>query len=254
MQSSLIRQIRILQVAVLALLAITTALCINLFHPLLPKQTFKVIDAGRVNIREKDGILKAALSNSAGFNEAYRAEHGGVAFSGLMFYNEEGQETGGLVYRGKAIPGGQDADVTLTFDQYRQDQNVYLHHEEFKDAQGLRVDDGLTINARPDWTKVKDEYSIYGQLEKLPPEKRDELQLKSAQAGEISLRRLFFGVQRGIKDNKPYDDTGVFIKNKWGRNAIKLYVDNDNRPHFEVFDSLGKSILYELRLSKSDSR
>jgi hypothetical protein len=171
-----------------------------------------------------------------------------------MFYNEEGQETGGLVYRGKAIPGGQDADVTLTFDQYRQDQNVYLHHEEFKDAQGLRIDDGLTINARPDWTKVKDEYSIYGQLEKLPPEKRDELQLKSAQAGEISLRRLFFGVQRGIKDNKPYDDTGVFIKNKWGRNAIKLYVDNDNRPHFEVFDSLGKSILYELRLSKSDSR
>lgn len=254
MESSLIRQIRILQVAVLVLLATTAALCVNLFHPLLAKQAFRVIDAGRINIREKDGRLKAALSNSAGFNEGYRAEHGGVAFSGLMFYNEEGQETGGLVYRGKAIQGGQDADVTLTFDQYRQDQNVYLHHEEHKDAQGLRIDDGLTINARPDWTKVKDEYSIYSRLEKLPPDERDELQLKSAQAGDISLRRLFFGVQRGIKDNKPYDDTGVFIKNKWGRNAIKLYVDTDNRPHFEVFDPLGKSILYELKLEKPDSR
>jgi len=95
MQSSLIRQIRILQVAVLVFSATTAALCINLFHPLLPQQTFNVIDAGRIDIREKNGILKAALSNSAGFNEAYRAEHGGVKFSGLMFYNEEGQETEG---------------------------------------------------------------------------------------------------------------------------------------------------------------
>ena len=48
-----------------------------------------------------------------------------------------------------------------------------------------------------------------------------------------------------------YDDTGVFIKNKWGRNAIKLYVDSDNKPHFEVYDPLGKSVLYELKMPKS---
>jgi ribosomal protein S18 acetylase RimI-like enzyme len=59
---------------------------------------------------------------------------------------------------------------------------------------------------------------------------------------------LFFGVRRGIKDSKSYDDAGVFIKNTWGRNAIKLYVDNDNKPHFEIYDSLGKTIVYELKL------
>ena len=97
MESRLIRQIRFLQAAILVLLTTTVALCINLFHPLLPKQTFKVIEVGRINIREKNGILKAALSNSAGFNQGYRAEHGGVRYSGLMFYNEEGEECGGLV-------------------------------------------------------------------------------------------------------------------------------------------------------------
>ena len=254
MELRLIRQIRFLQVIVLVLLAITGALCINLFHPLLPTQTFKVIDVGRINILEKSGVIKAALSNSAGFNEGYRATHGGVAFSGLMFYNEEGQETGGLVYRGKAIPGGQDADVTLTFDQFRQDQNVYLHHEEFKDAQDLRIEDGLSINSRPDWTQIKDEYALYAQLEQLPPDRREELQLKSLQAGKIATRRLFFGVQKGVKDKQPYDDTGVFIKNKWGRNAIKIYVDNNNKPHFEVYDPLGKMILYELKLPSSSSK
>jgi hypothetical protein len=167
-----------------------------------------------------------------------------------MFYNEEGQEEVGLVYSGKAAPCGQDADVTLTMDQYRQDQNAYLHHEEHRDAQNLRVEDGLSINARPDWTGVKEEYKIYGEIDQLSPEQRDDLRLKSLQAGKISSNRLFFGVKRGIKDTAPYDDTGIFIKNKWGRTAIKLYVDSDNKPHFEVYDPLGKSITYELKLPR----
>jgi hypothetical protein len=248
METKLLRQMRILQVCVLGLFLSTAFLGINCFHPLLGQQKFRVINAERINIREKDGTLKAALSNSAGFNEGYRGEHGGVTFSGLMFYNEEGEETGGLIYRGKAIPGGQDADVSLTMDQYRQDQNIYLHHDEYKDSHGLRIDDGLQVNARPDWTAVKQEYSIYGELQKLTPEQQDELRLKSLQAGKISTRRLFFGVRRGVKESGAYDDAGVFIKNKWGRDAIKLYVDNDNKPHFEVYDPLGKTVAYELKI------
>jgi hypothetical protein len=79
------------------------------------------------------------------------------------------------VYSGKAIPGGQDADVTLTMDQYRQGQNVYLHHEEHKDAKNLRIEDGLSINARPDWTDIKEEYKIYREMDKLSSEQRDQL-------------------------------------------------------------------------------
>lgn len=251
METKLLRQIRLLQICVVALVVSTAFLCINCFHPLLPQQKFKVIDAERINIREKSGILKAALSNSAGFNEGDRAKQGGARFSGLMFYNEEGEETGGLVYFGKTIPGGQDSDVTLTMDQFHQDQNVYLHHEEFKDTHGLRIEDGLSINTRPDWTNIKEEYATYAEMEKLSPEQRNDLQLKSLQAGKIMSGRLFFGVRRGIKDSKPYDDAGVFIKNKWGRTAIRLYVDSNNKPHFEVYDELGKSIVYELKVPQS---
>jgi hypothetical protein len=248
METKLLRQIRLLQACVVVLFVSTALLCINIFHPLLQKQRFRLIEAERINIRENSGVLRAALSNSAGFNEFQRAGRGGVTFSGLMFYNEEGQEEGGLVYSGKASPGGQDADVTLTMDQYQQDQNVYLHHEEHKDQRSVRIEDGLSINARPDWTGVKEEYKIYNEMGNLSSEQQDELRLKSLQAGKISSNRLFFGVKRGVKDNVPYDDTGIFIKNKWGRTAIKLYIDNDNKPHFEVYDPLGKSIAYELKL------
>jgi hypothetical protein len=167
-----------------------------------------------------------------------------------MFYNQEGDEEGGLVYSGKAIPGGQDADVTLTFDQYRQDQNIYLHHEEHKDARMRSIDDGLTIISRPDWSQVKEEYTLYAAMDKLSGEERDALRLKSLQEGKISTRRLFVGDRRGVKDNTPYDDAGIFIKNRWGRDSIKLYVDYDNKPHLEVYDQLGKSVVYELKLQK----
>jgi hypothetical protein len=252
METKLLLQIHLLQFCVLVLFLSTALLCVNCIHPLLSRQSLKVIEAERINIREKSGTFKAALSNSAGFNEGDRANQGEAPrLSGLMFYNEEGQETGGLVYLGKMTPGGQDSAVTLTMDQFRQDQNVYLHHVEHKDAQGLSIDDGLSSNTRPDWTNIKEEYRIYGEMEKLRVEQQDELKLKSLQAGRISTGRLFFGVKRGIKGSVPYDDAGVFIKNKWGRNAIKLYVDDNNEPHFEVYDSLGKSVVYELKVPRS---
>jgi hypothetical protein len=58
------------------------------------------------------------------------------------------------------------------------------------------------------------------------------------------------GDRRGVKGNVAYDDAGLFIKNRWGRDAIKLYVDYDNKPHLEVYDPLGKSVVYELKLQK----
>jgi hypothetical protein len=97
-------------------------------------------------------------------------------------------------------------------------------------VQSVRIEDGLSINARPDWTGVKEEYKIYGEMDNLSPQQRDELRLKSLQAGKISSNRIFFGVRRRVKDNSPFDDAGIFIKNKWGRNAIKLYADKDNKP------------------------
>ena len=53
-----------------------------------------------------------------------------------------------------------------------------------------------------------------------------------------------------MRDDLTYDDVGVFIKNRWGRDAIKLYVDYQNKPHLEVYDELGKSIVYELKIQK----
>jgi len=94
---------------------------------------------------------------------------------------------------------------------------------------------------------VQEEYAIYAAMEKLSGEERDALQLKALQEGKISTRRLFVGDRRGVKDGAAYDDAGI-TKNRWGRDGVKLYVDYDNKPHLEVYDQLGKSIVYDLKL------
>ena len=249
MEQAVRRQLRLLQITTLLLSVCTVLLAVNTFHPFLHSQRFKVIDAEQVNIREQDGTLKAVLSNAAGFNKGDRARDAPPRFSGLMFYNEEGAEEGGLIYQGRAIPGGQDADVSLTMDQYRQDQNVYLNHSEHKDANGRSVSDGLTINSRPDWTKAKQEYELYRQINALPESEQKEARLQALRRGDIGTKRLFYGVKSGISDGQPFDDAGLFIRNRLGRDAIRLYVDVDNKPHFEIFDELGNSKVYELKLS-----
>jgi hypothetical protein len=203
LESQLIRQIRVLQGCVVFLLLITALLCVNSFHPLLLTQHFRAIDAEQVNILERDGTLKAKLSDAAGFRHGERAGNGGSRFSGLMFYNEEGEETGGLVYQGKAIPGGQDSDVSLTMDQYRQDQNVYLNHTEHVDTKGRLISDGLQINSRPDWEKIGQEYGIYAQMDKLSSDQQEAFKRKALADGKISTRRLFIGVRRGDKKDVP---------------------------------------------------
>jgi hypothetical protein len=223
MEEGLRRQLRVLQVATALLSICVVLLTLNTFHPFSRLHRFGVIEAEQVNIREKDGTLKAVLSGSAGFNEGDRAKDAPPRFSGLMFYNEEGAEEGGL---------------------------VYLNHTEHKDAKGLSISDGLQINSRPDWTQVKQEYALYRQIDSLPESQQKDAQLEALRRGEIGTKRLFYGVKRGTANGQSFDDAGLFIKNRLGRDAIKLYVDVDNKPHFEVLDELGKTKVYELKLGR----
>lgn len=37
----------------------------------------------------------------------------------------------------------------------------------------------------------------------------------------------------------------------WGRTAVRLYLDNDNKPHFEVYNPFGKTLVHELKIPRS---
>lgn len=108
--------------------------------------TFDVIDAQRINIKEPDGTLRLAISNRTLFPGAIihnKEQPHPRPMAGMLFFNDEGTENGGLIYNGHLGKDGKPSSgMSLTFDRYQQDQQMQL----------LGVDEagqhyaGLTLN------------------------------------------------------------------------------------------------------------
>jgi hypothetical protein len=87
-------------------------------------QQFGEIDVRRINVREPDGTLRLVISNHARLpGVIVRGRENAPVdrpYAGLLFYNDEGTENGGLVFGGRRDANGNvvDAGVALSFDRY----------------------------------------------------------------------------------------------------------------------------------------
>jgi hypothetical protein len=79
-------------------------------------QRFDQIDVRRINVREPDGTLRMVMSNHARLpGVIVRGKENPPVdrpYAGMLFYNDEGTENGGLVF------GGHRNAVALSFDRY----------------------------------------------------------------------------------------------------------------------------------------
>jgi hypothetical protein len=80
-----------------------------------PRQRISELDVERLNIRESDGTLRMVISNHTRFPGSANRP-----YAGMVFYNNEGTENGGLVFGGRRDASGTivDAGVSLSFDKY----------------------------------------------------------------------------------------------------------------------------------------
>lgn len=91
---------------------------------------FEEISVERINIVERDGRVRLVLANSA--RQADAVMDGRVLVpgrnrpAGMIFFNDEGDEVGGLIFSGRRQDGRARATASLTFDQWKQDQTVAL--------------------------------------------------------------------------------------------------------------------------------
>src|SRR5215470_11969950 len=113
---------------------------------------FDQIEVQRVNVVEPDGTLRMVISNKAklpGVIVRGKEEHQeDRPYAGMLFYNNEGSENGGLVFGGHKNTKGEvvESGGSLSFDKYDAGQIVQLagvddHEDRFA---GLAVSDGAT--------------------------------------------------------------------------------------------------------------
>src|SRR5687768_8856401 len=125
------RDLRFLKAyAVISTLAFGTLL-IAAFRQQEQKQRFGEIDVERINIVEPDGKLRMVISNRPrSIGPIYKGKPFGYAGGtrpGIIFFNDEGTENGGLTMTGRKNPDGTYASsLHMSFDQFNQDQVVVL--------------------------------------------------------------------------------------------------------------------------------
>lgn len=91
---------------------------------------FDTINVHRINVREPDGTLRMVISNKARFpgliihGKEYAHPR---PRAGMLFFNDEGTEQGGLIFSGKKTgKHTYSSGLSLTFDRYEQDQQLQL--------------------------------------------------------------------------------------------------------------------------------
>src|SRR5215469_2718741 len=142
------------------------------------KNRFEEIDVERINIVEKDGKLKLVISNKDRFpdpiidGKSYPLRQGGKT-AGMIFYNDKGDECGGLSFSGQDKDGARRAGAGLLFDQFNQDQTIGITYGE---SDGRRAA-GLNVWDRPD-TPLAEMIERLQAIQKMPdgPEKTNALQ------------------------------------------------------------------------------
>ena len=136
------------------------------------KQVFKEIKAQQIRIVEPDGTVRMLLSNRKLFPGTSYTQNGKIIKeerpqAGMIFYNDEGAENGGLIFGGKKNAAGKvvNAGGSLSFDRYGGNQEVQLigvNDSEDRFA-GLNVSD-----SHPDTKKICRGFGQEG-TKKAPP-------------------------------------------------------------------------------------
>lgn len=121
-------------------------------------ERFQEITVHRINVIEPDGTLRMVISDHdrlPGIIVRGQERPFDRPQAGMLFFNDEGSEIGGLIFGGHRTPDGAIADsgVSLSFDKYEANQIVSLYGVEDSRNQlaGLAVSDspsGSEVNRR----------------------------------------------------------------------------------------------------------
>jgi hypothetical protein len=231
---SIRRQLYILHVYVVASLLVFVVLAVSAFRQSTPPQKFGELSAERINIVDADGTLRLVISNK---DRMHPGVIGGKVIqrprpvAGLLFFNDYGDEAGGLTVTGREQNGNRAASAGIMFDQPGQDQTIGFDYSE---TNGRRTA-AFKVWDRPETPLVElvDKLNAANAIENRT--ERDAAIAKIRAEAPKPAQRVFVG--------KSGDRVAtVVLADAQGRNRLALRVDADGNASIEFLDAQGKIV------------
>ena len=223
------RELRLLKGYALVVTALLGTLSIAAFRQSAQKPRFTEIDVERINIVEPDGKLRMVISNRPrSIGPVYKGMpfgYPGGTRPGIIFFNDEGTENGGLTFSGRRREDGTySSTVGMSFDQFNQDETLTLR---YTDENGRKAS-AITIADRD----TRDIYDLIMQ--------RDSInKMTDSTARAAALQRLF-----GPRDGVPLAATRVYLGRDRSRAAVLNLYDPSGKARLRLrVDSLGVASL-----------
>lgn len=234
MRRSLRREIRFLRIHAVISSLVVVVLATAAFTQGAATAKFDELTVGRINVVDANGTLRLVISNKDRMHPGVidgRTIDRSRPVAGFLFFNEAGDEVGGLTFTGREMNGSPRANAGIMFDQYKQDQTIGISYSE---TDGRRTA-GLQVWDRPD--------SSLGELvDKLNAANKiaDQAERQKALAAIRSSappapRRLFAG-------KLPDKSATVALSDANGKARLTLTVGADGNPRIEFLDEHGKVV------------
>jgi hypothetical protein len=187
----------------------------------------------RLNVVDANGTLRVVLSNKERMHPG--VIDGIVANrprpqAGLLFFNDTGDEVGGLLFTGQEVNGRGRASASLTFDQWKQDQTIGIQYGEG----GGQRSAGLQVWDRSETQRLSELIDAANTANALADTASRDAALKAATAkAQPGYQRLFVGKDRSRSSL-------VMLADGKGRARLVLKVEADGAASLEFLDADGR--------------
>jgi hypothetical protein len=236
MSANLERDVRFLKRYAVVSTLLFTAAVLSAFQQ-SQKTKFDEIDVERINVVEPDGKLRLVISNrKRSIGPIYKGEpfgYPGGTRPGLIFFNDEGTENGGLTFTGSRQPNGQfTSSLGMSFDQFDQDQVVTLRYDDNNGNRrlGLSFLDRANVNIY-NWVKKRDTIQA---MPAGPARDSAMAQLVAPVNGvPLAAQRVYLGRDRARS-------ALLTLSDPLGKVRVRLAVDSLGAARLEFLDADGK--------------
>jgi hypothetical protein len=228
---SIRREIRILRCYAFGATLVAATALLGVAHEAARIATFDTLSVHRINVVDREGKLAAVITSHDDFpppivnGKALKRSSG--AENGLIFYNERGDEQGGLTWSGIKSPDGTyRSDNTLSYDSVTTDQLLQVDDGN---------DNGKTYAFMIGWNRPRyDTPEFQNVLDQLQKATTDE-QRRTILARYPNLKpatRFYFGYD-------PSNTAQVMLADAKGRPRIKMFVTSDGEAKLQFLDASG---------------